>query len=709
MNQARNKRPRGFLTGSHASMIGIALAIAILAWTLPASARADGGASVSAYGSLATIRPDRDLPSGGGSSISLMAARNEYRSAQVVVSASGPLPGVDISIGGELTAGDGATISSDQVTVYREAYYSVQSPSDAEGEVGSWPDALIPEKDSFYGEDRNAFPVDVPASGRVVAWIDVLVPTDAVAGTYLGTVEVDSAEGHLGTIPITMVVKDFTLPSTSTLASSFPLSAYEPCTAHSRDYACGYDENQRWELAKLYAEAGLNNRVTISNPFPGAYGDSGEAKAPISGDAREKFERYILPLIQGTDPGVKLSGAKLTSVLAYGSCARAGSRCLADWRQLAEEYGFADRFSLFVCDEPYVDAGRWGSECKPNASRAERVWPGVDKLVTTDIGDAEGHDAVGQVDTLVPLINQMADKSGELAGNQRSTYESFLGSDGAGASKRLWMYTSCQSYGCKDSPSTPQWNGWAGYAIDQPAAEAEAMGWLSFAYGATGELYYNAGQSLHRAWADQFHSGGNGDGNLFYAGTPNGVGPNAIAIGGEHDIPIESMRLKRIRDGRQAYEYLHALAARGRRGAASRVVGSVFGNLSSATFNTDVKEEAIDRARARLARMITGGLVQLHRLRVPRQSVALSRRGIEVLVSCKASCRVNVTPVVTHGEKGRLGIRSPRLGRASARIGAHRRVWVRVPLSGPVRRRIDNSKVRLARVEARVKASRLRS
>src|SRR5258707_1095386 len=47
--------------------------------------------------------------------------------------------------------------------------------------------------------------------------------------------------------------------------------------------------------------------------------------------------------------------------------------------------------------------------------------------------------------------------------------------------------------------------------------------------------------------------GGNGDGTLFYPGTTS-------RIGGQSDIPIESLRLKIIRDGLQDYEYLHLLS-----------------------------------------------------------------------------------------------------------------------------------------------------
>jgi hypothetical protein len=53
-------------------------------------------------------------------------------------------------------------------------------------------------------------------------------------------------------------------------------------------------------------------------------------------------------------------------------------------------------------------------------------------------------------------------------------------------------------------------------------------------------------------WLDVRLVGGNGDGTLFYPGRPD-------RIGGHTDIPIESIRLKLIREGMEDHEYLTLL------------------------------------------------------------------------------------------------------------------------------------------------------
>jgi hypothetical protein len=87
------------------------------------------------------------------------------------------------------------------------------------------------------------------------------------------------------------------------------------------------------------------------------------------------------------------------------------------------------------------------------------------------------------------------------------------------------------------------------------------------------------------------------------------------AIGGVHPSPIESIRLKRIRDGREDYEYLAALAKRGDGGPARRVVARLLDDgypettaLDTATYSTTFSQASVNRARCKLAQMLDAGL-----------------------------------------------------------------------------------------------------
>ncbi len=122
----------------------------------------------------------------------------------------------------------------------------------------------------------------------------------------------------------------------------------------------------------------------------------------------------------------------------------------------------------------------------------------------------------------------------------------------------LWFYQSCASHGC-NIVGGHYFTGWPSYIIDVPGASNRVMQWIAWKYRIDGELYYSVDEAYGRGkdpWDSVFLVGGNGDGTLFYPGRPD-------HIGGRTDIPIESIRLKLIREGMEDYEYLALLAKLG--------------------------------------------------------------------------------------------------------------------------------------------------
>lgn len=571
----------------------------------PPPPKSTGPATVSVAGSLSTLLLDRPTPTAQLSSkASLHAAGNEFESFQVVVDAHRALRGASVAIGGSLRGPDGEVIPASALTIYREVGYRVgtdgKPPSDREGSPGIWPDALIPARDTFYGERRNAFPVDVAAGGKMVAWIDVLVPAGQKPGTYRGSMRVRDASGPLAEIPVAVEVLGFSIPSTSTLQSAFLADPWQICRAFTGVSECDIDDPSTWQRRALFVRAALENRISLPNGFP----------HPTTAAAHQHFGRFAYPLIRGTDRSLRLRGARLTTLDASSFCVTAADGCLRIWKQLAAEYGFSGRFFAYLCDEPSSDPSVW-PQCAETAERSDQEWPGLRKLITTSIEDAEANGggwdgALAYTDLLAPPINDIVDNDESL----RGAYDEFLdpANDRPGsAPNELWLYTSCLSFSCSSAEdpagTRSQFAGWPGYAIDQPASQARAMGWLSFEYEATGELYWNTAVSLSRAWTDQYVEGGNGDGNLFYPGRPSGE----FAIAGTHEIPIESMRLKRIRDGREDYEYLHLLAQRGEADAAAEVAEGLFGPPASAARSATVGARALEAARGKLATLILAG------------------------------------------------------------------------------------------------------
>ncbi len=573
----------------------------------------------------------------------ITAARNEFESFQVVVEAGAtpisklrvdpdpdqPLTEID-PVTGEPIA-DGASIPNENLTVYREDFIHLGMPSDREGHrllggtaagdaTGSaipskaWPDALIPEKDYFYGQDRRAFPYALPAGQRTAAWIDVLVPSDQPPGTYEGTVLVmdgDTKESATWLEPLTVrvEVKNFSIPSEASLDSAFwmePTGNASPCAGFAAS-ACDTAAEQ-WALQNLFGRAALENRISIPTSPTGEW-----AQAPTTAAQVNLFKSYGKPLITGlsstttplTPTGsanpayARLDGARLsaTGVYSYDADDHCMDVCLQRWEDLAAGEGLLDAahpFLAYAADEIGHNAARLAA-FKANADRVRNVFPGASVLATVATQDLDAA-AKAKLDVDAVLTRDM-DGPGccgtPHVGNQRAAYQAWLDGNTAGTpANRLWTYASNMSFGSRnwnadedpangirDEAQTPLWDGWPSYAIDQPPTQARAMGWMAYYYDISGELNWQMTQNIAQAWHSPFlqNFGGNGDGTFFYSGIADqaeAVNRNAEWIGGSEDIPIESIRLKRARDGREDYEYMRKLP----RAQAEGIIAEAYGD-----------------------------------------------------------------------------------------------------------------------------------
>lgn len=179
-------------------------------------------------GSLTRVALE-DAPSPAGAAV-LTAARNEYESFQIVVSGGENAVTVEDVTVTELAGPDGATISADDITLYREHYVrATQGSPDRGGSnrpegAGLYADGLVPFVDPGTRAELNG---SIRARGAVVRpgesqpyWVDVRVPKGATAGEYTGTYEVTTDHGGFDG-QLTLTVLDFTLPDVPLLRTAF--------------------------------------------------------------------------------------------------------------------------------------------------------------------------------------------------------------------------------------------------------------------------------------------------------------------------------------------------------------------------------------------------------------------------------------------------------------------------------------------------------
>jgi hypothetical protein len=413
-------------------------------------------------------------------------------------------------------------------------------PSGPEGESGEWPDALIPARDALYGEERNAFPVDVGEDRAQAIFVEACVPRGASAGLYEGAVQVTWTSGSLS-VPVVLRARGFDLPRTPALATAFGFSGYTAAKGHHRGV-----EDAR-ELTRLYDTLALRRGITL-------FGGTQDAPAHrfVKGKLTIDWRAYdaeVSPFLDAT------TGARWTSVELRqpGKLDRAQRRAWRRaWVEHFQQRGWLDRLFAYVHDEP-AESDYALVESKARELREDA--PEIRRLVTTTLTEK-----LPSVDLYVPLVNCIGERGPTCAkALPRERYQ------------HLWWYQSCMSHGCsKDGTpvSNPAFRGWPSYMIDAPATAARAMGALAFANGVEGELYfdtvfaYDPGGESGKAgppgdpWKSQWAFGGNGDGTLYYPGMPE-------RIGGKHDVPVESLRIVQIARGLADHAYLALCAQLG--------------------------------------------------------------------------------------------------------------------------------------------------
>jgi uncharacterized protein (TIGR03382 family) len=535
-----------------------------------ACAAPDGASAAQVWTAVASEKIRPSAPARTQPSAQISAARNEFEAFQIVVT------GAATNVRATATALTGpGTITS--VRLYREALIHLAYPSALDGATGAWPDALVPDVDEVVGEKRNAFPFAVPAGESRVLWVDVFVPPGTPAGAYSGEVRV-TWDGGGATVPVALTVRPFTLPSTASLKSAFRFTYGAIPSEHGLSGAAFS------QLRVRYGAVGLDHRVTLSSHDDGEWGSLAH------------LDTYFGPLLDGT-AATQLDGAALTTLEYLGSATN--TSWMQQWTSHNRAQGWSDRQFHYTCDEPPGGTCTW-SQIGGLAASARSV--GLRTLVTTTIQQSNANGVTSSIDLLVPVINYLDDRpNGEFSGDQRAKYDAFL----AGSPTReVWAYQSCMSHGCggtvnfgSPSSSDQYFTGWPSYMIDASAVRNRAMEWLSFRYRLTGELYYETAMAYgHDPWTDQWDFNGNGDGTLFYPGTP-------AKIGGTTHIPVASLRLKMIREGMEDYEYLKILSDLGDAALAKEVADGLFPNA----YSTERSPELLMAARERIA----GRIVEL--------------------------------------------------------------------------------------------------
>ncbi len=213
----------------------------------------------------------------------IKAAKNEYESFQVVVSAIDENINVVNAEISDLVGEKGSVIGKENIKLYREEYVRVRISSPrAELPPGLFPEPLVPfinpitgktieplkrarrrwgERPVVTGHPVFGIPFGVYKGQNQPIWVDVHVPKYTPAGVYKGKFSVTTSNDVTDEIPVILTVWDFTLPDGPTHRNHFG-----GFRSAARYFNLDRDSEEFKEIEMHYCEEMASNRLNPTIP-----------------------------------------------------------------------------------------------------------------------------------------------------------------------------------------------------------------------------------------------------------------------------------------------------------------------------------------------------------------------------------------------------------------------------------------------------------
>lgn len=494
----------------------------------------------------------------GKDAASIQAARNEWESFQVVVTARGEHLRVNRVEMSDLVGPRGARIGRDSILLFREEYVRVRmSTPRAELPPGLFADPLVPflnpvtgkpieprrrsparwgEPATVQGHDMYALPFEVFRGQNQPLWVDVHVPKDAPAGAYRGTFRVGAQQGRSVEIPVQLTVWEFTLPDGPTHRNHF---------GSFRNVARYFDVERGSEtfreIEMRYCRAMAAHRLNPPIPhhlLPEVEKDGSLRIEPERDEALKKLiaELHVTDFEIPRAPFVRLrvSASRPDYKEVPPAQRKRAQRYYRDYYEYLKKNGWSERAHVYLWDEPNLRENY--EQVLVLGALVHEAVPDLECLVVeqTYPHDPSWPDIDPAVDIWCPLWSFI----------DRKTVQ-----DKIDRGDEVWSYTALVQRAPRYHPEyervkdldPPYWH------IDRPLIVYRVPPWINRQYGITGLLYWTTVTTVLHPWTLPAFSHPrhyNGGGYLFYPGKPCGI-----------DGPVSCMRLKNLRDGMEDYEY----------------------------------------------------------------------------------------------------------------------------------------------------------
>lgn len=459
------------------------------------------------------VKVTRGAPTPGNkvSAARLHIARNEYEAFQLVLTPKKALTNVRI-VPRSLTGPKNAKLGAWDVVVRNVRYVHCSTPSSEDVAPGWYPDPL-----------PDHTPFNAPAGQNSPVWITIFASRNTPPGEYKGTVDVTATGMGKVTVPISLHVWSFTLPSVSRLRT-----AYGNSPESASLYQGATTLEQQRKILDLYNLNFFKHRVSPYRPY--AYYDirvdtDGDNVSLDFTDFDEAIRKYFAMF-----NSFELPRFGMADDVGFGKDAD-GERMKIDYmRQVAEHLiakGQIAKAYNYIMDEPWPEQYDEIIQAAKNVRMADQR---IKILLTKKVEEK----LIGSVDIWVPIL---------------SDYDEQMSKARQAEGEQVWWYSCC-------APKHP----YPAYFIDYPAMDLRMFHWMTWRYGLNGILYWNTMYWQDNPWQtpmsqppDRSVNWGNGDGHLLYPATRT-QSKSFVAKG-----PVDSIRWETIRDGIEDWDYFRIL------------------------------------------------------------------------------------------------------------------------------------------------------
>ena len=425
--------------------------------------------------------------------------------------------------------------------------------------------------------------------------MDIYVPSDTSPGIYTGTLHITATGEPAVSLPLDLTVWSFTLPEETHLPSFFMYQPDQLADAHG----VGKYSDEYLAIEAEYARMARAHRFNLSTSIYPEVSGTGAGTTIVWDSWHDQFasrwlDGTIFPDGHGSDLYALPIGRDNPDPAEHGGLGSPEFEAtfiamLQQFRDHFQARGWFDRSFLYIVDEPNspeaYDLVRYYGDL------IDRSGTGFPFMITE--GPTPQEAGWGSLAGFVDIWC-----CGGVAWPGPMQARQALG-------EHAWTYNGGEPYA-------------GSQIIDTPGTAMRTWGWIAHKYGVECWLEWDVcyfhdlynGESDNDVWTDplsfdQRHAGGawpdygNGDGTLFYPGTPRGIAG-----------PVSSVRMKNWRRGAQDYEYMWLLDQQGRGSLVDQVVNGVvpyaFGDAEGKSTSWSDDPAVWEAARLQLGEALDG-------------------------------------------------------------------------------------------------------